>query len=125
MSFANGLTEIPWTGSTSTYFSKLIVEYFSFNTITFELINTLALVIIMLAVYRFKVKALIPFVFLVPLFGLVAGVSYSVADSTFLIDQLLNVIEFIMNNTELFMSMVITVLIGIYYLMVSKIEVQD
>lgn len=124
-SFANGLTEIPWTGSTSTYFSQLIVEYFSFNTITFELINTLALVIIMLAVYRFKVKALIPFVFLVPLFGLVAGVSYSVADSTFLIDQLLNVIEFIMNNTELFMSMVITVLIGIYYLMVSKIEVQD
>lgn len=77
------------------------------------------------AVYRFKVKVLIPFVFLGSLFGLVAGVSYSVADSTFLIDQLLNVIEFIMNNTELFMSMVITVLIGIYCLMVSKIEVQD
>ena len=121
----NGLSEIPWPGSTAPYFSQLTTEYLSFRNIGFELIRMLAIVVIMLAVYRFKVKALIPFVFLVPLFGLVAGASYSVADSTFLIDQLLNVIEFIVNNPELFMSMVIVGLIGIYYLMVTKIEVQD
>jgi len=121
----NALSEIPWVGSTESYFFLLTEVYLSFSNIAFEFILILGIAILMLAVYRFKAKALIPLVFVGPILGIVIGASFSATENTFKVGQIINIIEFIMNNTELFMSMVITVLIGIYYLMVSKIEVQD
>lgn len=121
----NGLTEIPWTGATTTYFSQLATDYLSFGNIAIEFIKILAIGIIMLAVYRFKVKALIPFIFLGPLLGIVVGASFSISENTFIIDTIINLAEFVINNQELSVILLIAALTGIYYLFITKTEVQD
>ena len=121
----NGLTEIPWSGTTTTYFSQFATDYLSFENIAIEFIKILAIGIIMLAVYRFKVKALIPFILVGPILGIIIGASFRLSESTFLVDRMIDMVEFVMNNPELFMSILIVVLIGIYYLFITKTEVQD
>lgn len=123
--FADGLTEVVWTGTASTFFAEISENYFSLGNMLNEFIKMIALAIGMLAVYRFKVKALIPLIFIGPMLGIIAGVSYSVSENTFMIDVIINIIEFVINNPEISAALVMAVLIGIYYLCITKIEVQD
>lgn len=125
LAIGNGLTEVAWTGTTATFFSQIATEYLTIGNLASEFILTLGLGIIMLAVYRFKVKALIPVVFIGPLFGIFIGASFSISENTFLVDRMIDVAEFIMNNPELSAGILIAAMIGIYYLFITKTEVQD
>lgn len=121
----NGLSEIPWTGTASTYFSQLSGSYLSIGNLASEFIHMLVLGILALAVYRYKVKALIPLVFIGPILGVVLGISFNISENTFLVDKIIDMVEFIVNHPELSTAVFIVVLIGIYYLFITRIEVQD
>lgn len=123
--FAGGLTETAWTGTASTYFAAIGENYFSIVNIASEFILTIALAIGVLAVYRFKVKALIPLIFVGPALGIIIGASFSISENTFIVDRIIDIAEFVINNQELSSIFLIAVLIGIYYLFISKTEVQD
>lgn len=123
--FAGGLTETAWTGTASTYFAVIGENYFSIVNIASEFILTIALAIGVLAVYRFKVKALIPLIFVGPALGIIIGASFSISENTFIVDRIIAIAEFVINNQELSAVFLIAVLIGIYYLFISKTEVQD
>lgn len=123
--FADGLTGSAWTGTASTYFAAIGENYFSIVNIASEFIQTIALAIGMLAVYRFKVKALIPLIFVGPTLGIIIGASFSISENTFIADRIIAIAEFVINNQELSAVFLIAVLVGIYYLLISKMEVQD
>ena len=124
MAFATGVTEVPWLGSTSLYFKTLGENYLSFVPIMSEFTEVLSLAVLMLAIYRFKAKVFIPIAIVFGIFTMT--ISYTViADSEPIFGLLFKFAEMVMNNKEIFASLLAAIVIGIYYLFVTKTEVQD
>ena len=123
--FATGLSELSWTGSTPTYFAEIGEQYLSIGNLVWEFILMLGLGLLMLAFYRFKGKAFIVVGLTVPILLFTPLVILRVASNSTVINFFLPVVELIAENNELFIGLFIAGMIGIYYLFISKTEVQD
>ena len=123
--FATGLSELSWTGSTPTYFAEIGEQYLSIGNLVWEFIPMLGLGLLMLAFYRFKGKAFIVVGLTVPILLFTPLVIFRDVDSSSIMNLVLPVVELIAENSELFTGLFIAGMIGIYYLFISKTEVQD
>ena len=123
--FAAGLSELSWTGSTPTYFAEIGEQYLSIGNLVEAFILMLGLGLLMLAFYRFKGKAFIVVGLTVPILLFTPLVIFRVVDSSLIMNLVLPVVELIAENSELFTGLFIAGMIGIYYLFISKTEVQD
>ena len=123
--FATGLSELSWTGSTPTYFAEIGKQYLSISNLVWEFILMLGLGLLMLAFYRFKGKAFIVVGLTVPILLFTPLVILRDASNSTVINFFLPVVELIAENSELFTGLFIAGMIGIYYLFISKTEVQD
>ena len=123
--FATGLSELSWTGSTPTYFAEIGEQYLSIGNLVWEFILMLGLGLLMLAFYRFKGKAFIVVGLTVPILLFTPLVIFRDVDSSSIMNLVLPVVELIVENNELFIGLFIAGMIGIYYLFISKTEVQD
>lgn len=123
--FAAGLSELSWTGSTPTYFAEIGKQYLSISNLVWEFIVLLGLGLLMLAFYRFKGKAFIVVGLTVPILLFTPLVILRDASNSTVINFFLPVVELIAENNELFIGLLIAGMIGIYYLFISKTEVQD
>ncbi|HZK47952.1 MAG TPA: hypothetical protein VFC64_08575 [Atopostipes sp.] len=123
--FATGLSELSWTGSTPTYFAEIGEQYLSIGNLVWEFIPMLGLGLLMLAFYRFKGKAFIVVGLTVPILLFTPLVILRDASNSTVINFFLPVVELIAENSELFTGLFIAGMIGIYYLFISKTEVQD
>ena len=123
--FATGLSELSWTGSTPTYFAEIGEQYLSIGNLVWEFIPMLGLGLLMLAFYRFKGKAFIVVGLTVPILLFTPLVILRDASNSTVINFVLPVVELIAENSELFIGLFIAGMIGIYYLFISKTEVQD
>ena len=123
--FATGLSELSWTGSTPTYFAEIGEQYLSIGNLVWEFILMLGLGLLMLAFYRFKGKAFIVVGLTVPILLFTPLVILRDASNSTVINFFLPVVELIAENNELFIGLFIAGMIGIYYLFISKTEVQD
>lgn len=123
LSFATGVTKTEWTGAASSYFSAIGQNYLSIDNLTDEFIRSLAIATMALAFYRFKAKAIIAGILLYGFFMFVA-VAVSLGDSIFF-ERIGNIVVMIVENPEMFTVIYTVLLISVYYLFVTKIEVQD
>ena len=123
--FATALSELSWTGSTPTYFAEIGEQYLSIGNLVWEFILMLGLGLLMLAFYRFKGKAFIVVGLTVPILLFTPLVILRDASNSTVINFFLPVVELIAENNELFIGLFIAGMIGIYYLFISKTEVQD
>ena len=123
--FATGLSELSWTGSTPTYFAEIGKQYLSISNLVWEFIVLLGLGLLMLAFYRFKGKAFIAVGLIIPVLLFTPLVIFRDVDSSSIMNLVLPVVELIAENNELFIGLLIAGMIGIYYLFISKTEVQD
>ena len=123
--FATGLSELSWTGSTPTYFAEIGEQYLSIGNLVWEFILMLGLGLLMLAFYRFKGKAFIAVGLIIPVLLFTPLVIFRDVDSSSIMNLVLPVVELIAENSELFTGLFIAGMIGIYYLFISKTEVQD
>ena len=123
--FATGLSELSWTGSTPTYFAEIGEQYLSIGNLVEDFILMLGLGLLMLAFYRFKGKAFIVVGLTVPILLFTPLVILRDVSNSTVINFSLPVVELIAENSELFTGLFIAGMIGIYYLFISKTEVQD
>lgn len=117
------MNQISWTGSLGSYFSKIGKNAFSIEKITIELISLLFLAIVMLAIYRYKTKIFIVPLILTGLIALAGSFSFS-NNQSFYFNLTIPIWSQIVNHKDLFFILAAAGLIGIYYLFITKIEIQ-
>lgn len=126
LSFATGMSEVEWTGTASTYFTEISTNFLSIENLVREFIEILIFAVGMLAIYRFKWKAFIPVILLIGSAVFVFSVIvYQSTQNTFFSEWVLNTARVVLENKEIFVSLLVAGLIGAYYLFVTRIEVQD
>lgn len=126
MSFATGMAEIAWTGNASSFFAELGGNYLSLGNLIGEFLKTMALAIGMLAVYRFKAKAFVLAIILIgPMVFILSVIVFDSTQNTFFSELVINTATLGMENKEISIALLTTVVVGIYYLFITKTEVQD
>ena len=124
LSFATGVTEVMWAGSVGNYFTAIGENYLSLGHIAGEFTDSLALAIMMLGIYRFKGKAFIPVVAVFGLALMVVSFAGATGNSAF-IQVFVNAFVWFTNNQTIALGLIGALLIGVYYLFITKTEVQD
>ncbi|MDE1549356.1 hypothetical protein [Jeotgalibaca caeni] len=124
VSAAAGISEVEWAGSASNYFTTIGKNYLSLGYIMTEFLGTLLLAILTLSFYRFKSKTLIPIVGSFGLFIMFLSLSTSI-DSPFIFEIIIHIVNFVIEYRELFIGFLAAFMIGVYYLFITRTEVQD
>lgn len=126
LAIGSGLSEIAWTGTTATYFSQIATDYLSVSNLAFEFFEILGLGVIMVAIYRFKMKAIIPVILAGPVVALISLVLVIGPDENSIMVQIIfKIADFVIKNPEITGGILIAALTSIYYLFITKIEIQD
>lgn len=124
--FATALTEVEWAGSTSNYFSTISQNYLTLGYIGSQFMGSILLALLALAVYRFKFKAFITGIILFGIFTMVGSFSlFSFMGNPEILETIGEVLQLIVDYQEVFAALVAAGMLGIYYLFVTKTEVQD
>lgn len=124
--FATAVTEVEWNGSVSSYFSTISENYLTIGYVVNQFIQGLFIALLTLAVYRFKLKAFLVGIIAFFLFITVGPIlAFRSAGDTGLIDVIMNLIQLIIDYQEVFVALLLAGMLGIYYLFITKTEVQD
>lgn len=128
--FATGLTEVEWANSASSYFSTISANYLTIGYVVNQFIRGLLFVLLALGVYRFKLKAFI--------IGIIAFFTFitvgpilafrSLGDSagnSAINDMIMNLVSFIIDYQAIFVALLMAGMLGLYYFLITKTEVQD
>lgn len=124
VSAAAGVSEVEWTGSASNYFTTIGENYLSLGYLMSEFLGTLLLAVLTVAFYRFKSKVFIPVIVLFGLFIMILSFSVSI-ESPLLFKMIINIINAVVEYKAFFVSLAVAGMIGVYYLFISRTEVQD
>lgn len=130
LSFATGISEVNWfdmnTLTASNYFSIVAERYLSVGYLLSDFIGTLLIAILALAIYRFKLKSFVIGIFLFSF--VMMAISFSgtlvMGDSEF-VNTIIQVGKFIVEYQNSIRGFIAVGMIGIYYLFVTRFEVQD
>lgn len=124
LALAAGATQVEWTGVTSTYWTTLGENHLSLGDIVGEFIKVLVIASGFLAVYRYKGKAFIPGVVLFGLFIFIVSFALNAESPAYSI-IILNTIAFVNQHIAIFTGIVAAIAVGVYYLFITRTEVQD
>ncbi|MCC5890758.1 MAG: hypothetical protein JJU01_09310 [Alkalibacterium sp.] len=124
--FATGLTEVEWTNSVSSYFSTIGANYLTIGYIVNQFIRGLLFVLLALGVYRFKLKAFIIGIIAFFIFMTMGPIlAFRTMGDSAINDMIMNLVLFIIDYQELFVALLLSGMLGLYYRLITKTEVQD
>lgn len=124
--FATAVAEVEWNGSASSYFTTISENYLTIGYVVSQFILSFFFALLTLAVYRFKIKAFIIGIIAFFLFMTVGPVlAYRSMGDSGLIDVVMNLVQLIVDYREVFVALLVAGMLGIYYLFITKTEVQD
>lgn len=122
--FASGLSEVEWTGTAASYFSTIARKYLTLEGIFSEFTIMLLVASLALSYYRYKSKAFIPLVFVFMVGSLALAWLRAFTPTVFEEGAIFSILEFLSKYMQVIIGFFQIGVIFVYYLFVTRFEIQ-